>query len=132
MPPKPRNYALLRLDTLLAGAGAAYDYKTITVEHVLPRNPTRGSEWARWWPDPQQRARWTHRLGNRALLARAKNERAGNEEFALKKTTYFTGKDGVSPFAITTQILQESEWTPKVVERRQKELLAQLRRLWRL
>ncbi len=132
MPPKPRNYVLLRLDTLLAGAGAAYDYKTITVEHVLPRNPDAKSEWLRWWPDPQQRARWQHRLGNLALLSRAKNERAGNLEFALKKTTYFTSKDGVSPFAITTQILQEAEWTPKVVERRQKELLAQLRRLWRL
>ncbi|HEX9039323.1 MAG TPA: DUF262 domain-containing HNH endonuclease family protein [Ktedonobacterales bacterium] len=132
MPPKPRNYALLRLDTLLAGAGAAYDYKTITVEHVLPRNPAPKSEWLRWWPDPQQRARWTHRIGNLALLSRAKNDRASNVEFALKKTTYFTGKDGVSPFAITTQILQEPEWTPKTVERRQKELLAHLRKLWRL
>ncbi len=132
MPPKPRNYVLLRLDTLLAGTGAAYDYKTITVEHVLPRNPAAGSEWLRWWPDQQQRARWQHRLGNLALLSRVKNDRAGNQEFALKKATYFTLKDGVSPFALTTQILQETEWTPKVVERRQKELLAQLRRLWRL
>lgn len=86
----------------------------------------------KWWPEPQQRARWQHRLGNLALLSRAKNERASNLEFALKKTTYFSGKDGVSPFAITTQILQETEWTPKVVERRQKELLAHLRKLWRL
>ena len=132
MPPKPRNYILLRLDTLLAGVGAAYDYKTITVEHVLPRNPPAKSEWLSWWPDPQQRARWQHRLGNLALLSRAKNERAGAEAFALKKTAYFTGKDGVSPFAITTQILREAEWTPKVVERRQRDLLAQLRRLWRL
>jgi hypothetical protein len=132
MPPKPRNYILLRLDTLLAGVGAAYDQKAITVEHVLPRNPAPKSEWMRWWPDPQQRARWTHRLGNLALLSRAKNDRAGNLEFALKKTTYFTGRDGVSPFALTTQILQETEWTPKTVERRQKELIAQLRKLWHL
>ena len=132
MPPKPRNYVLLRLDTLLAGAGAAYDYKTITVEHVLPRNPAPKSEWTRWWPDPQHRARWQHRLGNLALLSRVKNDRAGNLEFALKKTTYFSSKDGVSPFALTTQILREGEWTPKVVERRQKELVTQVRRLWRL
>jgi hypothetical protein len=132
MAARPRNYALLRLDTLLAGVGAAYDYKAITVEHVLPRNPAVNSEWTRWWPDPQQRARWTHRAGNLALLSRAKNERAGNLEFELKKTTYFSSKDGVSPFALTTQILRETEWTPKVVERRQKELFAQMRKLWRL
>lgn len=132
MPPKPRNYVLQRLDTLLAGAGAAYDYKLITVEHVLPRNPAPKSEWTRWWPDPQQRARWTHRIGNLALLSRVKNDRAGNLEFALKKTTYFSSKDGVSPFAITTQIIRETEWTPAVVERRQKEALDQLRKLWKL
>ena len=97
-----------------------------------PRNPDAKSEWMRWWPDPQQRAHWQHRIGNLALLSRIKNDRAGNLEFALKKTTYFTSKDGVSPFALTTQILRETEWTPIVVERRQKELLAQLKRLWRL
>ena len=33
---------LLRLDALLAGGGATYDYHTVTVEHVLPQNsPSR-------------------------------------------------------------------------------------------
>ena len=73
-----------------------------------------------------------HRLGNLALLARDKNRNASNFDFERKKRTYFAMKDGISPFAITTQVLQEDEWTPQVVERRQRELLGQLQHVWRL
>ncbi|HEY8312157.1 MAG TPA: DUF262 domain-containing HNH endonuclease family protein, partial [Gemmatimonadaceae bacterium] len=115
MPPKPRNYVLKRLDSSLAGAGAVYDHKDLTVEHVLPRNPLKDSEWTSWFPTQSDRSRWVHRLGNLALLTRAKNREAYNYSFATKKRKYFATKDGVSPFALTTQVLQEDEWTPQVV-----------------
>ncbi|HEU4784996.1 MAG TPA: HNH endonuclease family protein, partial [Ktedonobacterales bacterium] len=73
-----------------------------------------------------------HRLGNLALLTREKNRQAYNYDFATKKRSYFAMKDGISPFVLTTQVLQEHEWTPEVVERRQNELIAHLRKLWRL
>jgi Protein of unknown function DUF262/Protein of unknown function (DUF1524) len=107
----PRLYILLRLDSALAGGGATYEYKVITVEHVLPQNPAPGSQWETWWPDPQVRAQWVHRLGNLALLTRRMNAAAGNLEFEEKKTKYFT-TNGVCPFALTTQVLNEREWTP--------------------
>ncbi|MDE3229732.1 MAG: DUF1524 domain-containing protein, partial [Chloroflexota bacterium] len=132
MPPQPRNYLLQRLDSALAGTGATYDYKVITVEHVLPRNPPPKSEWTKWFPSPAIRARWTNKLGNLALLSRVKNMQAENYSFEVKKKTYFTGKDGVAPFALTTQTLRESEWTPQVVERRQRELIDTLAQVWRL
>lgn len=128
----PRNYVLQRLDSTLAGSGAVYDHKTITVEHVLPRNPARGSEWMRWFPTEPERARWTHRLGNLALLSKVKNRQAYNYDFATKKRIYFATRDGVSPFALTTQVLQEEQWTPEVVERRQRDLISVLKQLWRL
>lgn len=132
MPPTPRNYLLQRLDSALAGSGATYDYKVITVEHVLPRNPPEQSEWMEWFPSPAIRARWTNKLGNLALLSRVKNMQAENYSFATKKNTYFATKDGVSPFALTTQVLREKEWTPKVIERRQQELIGVMTKLWRL
>ncbi len=132
MAASPRNYLLQRLDSALVGAGATYDTKVITVEHVLPRNPPAQSEWTKWFPTPAIRARWTHKLGNLALLSRVKNMQAENYSFAVKKKTYFALKDGVSPFALTTQVLQEEEWTPQVVERRQRELISALTQLWRL
>jgi hypothetical protein len=132
MAASPRNYVLRRLDSNLAGAGAVYDQPIMTVEHVLPRTVSEESEWARWYPTRELRDRWTHRLGNLALLSRSKNSNASNYSFARKKTTYFAGRGGVSPFALTTQILREEMWTPDVIERRQGELIDHLKALWRL
>jgi uncharacterized protein DUF262/uncharacterized protein DUF1524 len=132
MPPMPRNYLLRRLDSLLAEESAVYDRRVLTVEHVLPRTPADGSEWLRWFPTLELRARWTHRLGNLVLLSRTKNFGASNYDFDTKKRKYFATHNGISPFALTTQVLQETEWTPEVVERRQRELIAKLRDLWRL
>jgi hypothetical protein len=132
MPAMPRNYVLRRLDSSLAGASAIYDRKTLTVEHVLPRNPIEGSEWTRWYPTAEIHTKWIHRIGNLVLLARAKNAAASNYDFAKKRTMYFATRGGISPFALTTQVLQEREWTPQVVERRQAELIAHLRALWQM
>jgi uncharacterized protein with ParB-like and HNH nuclease domain len=132
MQARPRQYLLLRLDSSLAGADAVYSRATITVEHVLPRNPAPGSEWMHLFPTFEDRTTLVHRLGNLVLLSRAKNLQASNYDFARKKRVYFAGRGGVSPFALTTQVLQEEEWTPQVVQRRQHELLAHLKQLWRL
>jgi hypothetical protein len=133
MPATARRYLLLRLDADLAGTLApTYEPEILTVEHVLPRKPRPGSEWMRTFPTPRDRAMWLHRLGNLALLSRAKNVDAWNYEFARKKEIYFSPRNGVAPFALTAQILREAEWTPAVVERRQSELLGRLKALWRL
>lgn len=65
-------------------------------------------------------------------MSHRKNSSAQNYDFDKKKGKYFLGKGKVSPFALTTQVLHEKAWTPDVVERRQKELLARLKSLWRL
>jgi hypothetical protein len=129
---RPRQYVLLRLDRALAGTEAVYAYPTITIEHVLPQRPPSNSIWTRWFPTPELRETYVHRLGNLVLLSRTKNAQAANYDFEQKKRTYFSSPGGVSPFALTTQVLQEREWTPKVVERRQAELLQRLKDLWRL
>jgi Protein of unknown function (DUF1524) len=112
---RARSTVLLRLDSLLSGGGASYDYETTTVEHVLPQNPEADSEWTAWFPDFTVRARCVHRLGNLALLTRKKNSSASNYEFGRKKETYFT-RDGISPFVLTTQVLKHSTWGPVIVE----------------
>ena len=116
---------LLRLDSLVSGGGASYSFDTVTVEHVLPQNPAPESNWVKWFPDPASRMSWVHRLGNLALLTRKKNSAAGNYDFAKKKDAYFT-KGGVSPFALTTQVIKHSIWSEDVVKARQAELLAKL------
>lgn len=127
-----RRYVLVRLDAALSEGEASYNFSNITVEHVLPQNPGANSEWMKWFPSEQERDQYVHRLGNLVLLSSAKNSRAQNYDFDVKKQKYFTTKTGVSPFALTTQVLREQEWTPEVIARRQKELINVLKNLWRL
>ncbi|MBD3885972.1 DUF262 domain-containing HNH endonuclease family protein [Leptolyngbya sp. PL-A3] len=129
---KTRLYVLLRLDTYLSGGEAVYSLPRITVEHILPQNPPKNSQWLEWFPNEDTRQNDVHRLGNLALLSGYKNSSAQNYDFETKKSKYFTGKNGVSPFALTTQVLNETAWTHEVIEKRQTELMQRLQHLWRL
>lgn len=126
-----RQFVLLRLDASLVDGGVTHDHPVITVEHVLPQNPPKGSEWLEWFPNARTRNRLTHELGNLALLSRRKNAQARNYSFEKKKREYFQRK-GVANFALTIQVLNHTVWTPEVVEQRSSELLAKLREIWRL
>lgn len=126
-----RQYVLLRLDSVLADGAATYDYKTITVEHILPQNPEKNSQWMEWFQN-KDRSEYVHKIGNLTLLSRKKNSQAQNYEFAKKKEKYFSSRAGVSSFVMTTQVLQKVEWTPEVIETRQVKLVDHLRSLWRL
>ncbi|WP_166139837.1 DUF262 domain-containing protein [Nocardioides ochotonae] len=127
-----RKYVLLRLDELLANQpGVSYQHKMITVEHVLPQNPKPDSEWVANFTE-EERAKWTHRLGNLALLNRAKNSEAQRYDFDKKKAKYFTTANGVAIFALTTQVLGQDAWTPSIVQARHEELLGRLVKEWEL
>lgn len=128
---RARSTVLLRLDALMSGGGAQYDYGTVTVEHVLPQTPQPGSKWLIWFPEAAIRFSLVHKLGNLALLTRKKNSSASNYDFDRKKSAYFA-RNGISPFVLTTQVLSHNEWTPAVIEDRQTELLKRLEAHWRL
>ena len=129
---KTRKYVLLRLNELLApGSGITLDFPLITVEHVLPQNPKPGSQWMADFTSAQ-RSLWTHRLANLVLLNRAKNAEAQNYDFTTKKAKYFASKNGVAPFPITVQVVNQPEWTPAVLDARQNDLVSRLRTEWRL
>lgn len=129
---KVRKYVLLRLDSLIAdNPGASYAHKIITVEHVLPQNPSADSKWLVDFTEADRR-HWTHRIGNLLLLNRTKNSQAQNYDFDLKKSRYFMSRHGAAIFALTTQVLNYLEWTPAVVEQRQAELTTRLIDEWEL
>ena len=79
---------LLRLDAALTAGGVEYDHSVITVEHVLPQNPSAESEWLARFPDPTMRDEWTHRIGNLVLLTRAKNAQAANLAYPVETDTH--------------------------------------------
>lgn len=124
-------FVLQRLDSALSDGSASYDHNTITIEHVLPQNPKTTSKWVLDFADESERRALTHKIGNLVLLNRRKNSSAGNFDFDDKKEKYFK-KDGISPFPLTTAVIGETDWTPKVVKDRQKQLLAKLIQVWDL
>lgn len=127
-----RRYILLRTDEALANvSGVSYDSKVITVEHVLPQNPSSKSRWQKHF-NQEQRDHWTHRLANLVLLNRTKNSEAQNYDFETKKQKYFSGRKGVSTFALTSQVLSADKWTPRSLEIRQKDLLGVMYAEWML
>ena len=127
-----RNYLILRLDSFLSDGAATYDPTLLTIEHVLPQTVSDGSEWAKLWPDPDGRKNWVHRIANLVPLTQKRNSKAQNFNFDTKKTAYFGGKRGVSSYVLTTQVLKTAEWTPSVVDQRQKDLLEILIDRWEL
>jgi hypothetical protein len=125
------RYVLLRLDDAISSGGATYDYPLISVEHVLPQTMDPNSAWTAEF-DMDTHDSWVHRLGNLVLLTRRKNSQAQNYEFEVKKERYFSTAGGVSPFGLTTQVLQAPDWTVERLQQRQAELLGVLSNLWRL
>jgi hypothetical protein len=123
---------LLRLDELLSQGSATYSHAINSVEHVLPQNPAPGSTWLENFPTEEDRAAWVHKLANLVLLTRRKNSQASNFDFTEKKKKYFASAAGITNFALTSQVLQETVWTKAVLQRRQDDLNAAIRKLWRL
>ncbi len=128
---RTRKQILLRLDEALSDGTAKYDLPIIQIEHVLPQTPHAESEWIKNFPDEYVRFGWTHSLANLVLLSRYKNASAKNYDFEDKKSKYFLVEDS-TPFVLTSQVIQEAEWTPSVLERRQERLMGALKKLWRL
>jgi hypothetical protein len=131
-PPVKRKVILLRLDELLSSGEATYNHPLITIEHVLPQTPEPESVWCQWWPKENERKENVHRLGNLALLNRRQNSAARNWEFDQKKTKYFLGRSGVSPFALTTELATKETWTPTDFSERQARFVDRLAKEWSL
>jgi hypothetical protein len=132
MQPRRLRYVMLRLEGILSHAsGATFDHKIISVEHVLPQHPKESSHWLQDF-DNEQRMHWLHRLGNLLLLSRIKNAAAGRKPFDEKKQKYFQVKGGGTNFVLTTQVINEAEWTPLVVEERHRKLIKTLIDEWEL
>lgn len=122
---------LLRIDALVSDGSKTMAHEQVTVEHVLPQHPKAQSDWVNWVPSAQDRDRWVHRLGNLALLSRKKNSSASNYDFDRKKQAYFS-KGGSCAFPLTTQVLQQDEWTLPFIQARQDQLLGLAEKYWRL
>ncbi|GAA6912616.1 DUF262 domain-containing protein [Helicobacter pylori] len=106
------------------------------VERILPQNPDPSSQWVKDFSE-EERERYTHSLANLTLLGGKKNTKALsqtlNQDFKEKKEIYM-GKpvalDHKKTFKVMTcydmtknDVCRYTEWTPKSLEKREKDLM---------
>ncbi|WP_324660316.1 DUF262 domain-containing protein [Helicobacter pylori] len=112
------------------------------VEHILPQNPDPSSQWVKDFSE-EERERYTHSLANLTLLGGKKNTKALrqalNQDFKEKKEIYM-GKpvalDNKKTFKVMdcyditkNDVCRYIEWTPKSLEKREKELIEIIERV---
>ncbi len=130
--PKARMALLLRLDSLFVDGSKEQKYGEVSLEHVLPQNPNEQSEWFKNFPNLDERQGWTNRLANLVPLHRRKNSAAQNSDFLEKKVKYFFANGKSSPFELTQQLRDLTQWTPQLLQKRQEDLLQKLIAHWDL
>ncbi|GAA7210030.1 DUF262 domain-containing protein [Helicobacter pylori] len=103
------------------------------VEHILPQKPTLSSQWAKDFSE-EERERYTHSLANLTLLGGTKNKEASNLDFKDKKKIYMGEEIRLNKkkenfrvmtcYETTKDIAHHyTEWTPKSLEKREKDLM---------
>ncbi len=102
------------------------------VEHILPQNPDPSSQWVKDFSE-EERERYTHSLANLTLLGGNKNSQASNLDFKDKKKIYMGEEIRLSKkktfrvmtcYKMTIDIAHHyTEWTPKSLEKREKDLM---------
>ncbi|MAP94810.1 MAG: hypothetical protein CMK07_07660 [Ponticaulis sp.] len=127
-----RGALIRRMELLLcerAGAAAPRYLELSTAEHILPRNPPSGSQWALDFT-PQQRRDYLDLLGNGIPLTRDIDKRVGSRDFNAKKAIY---KDSglANYFRSVGQVCKYSTWTPTDIMERTERLAGLLADRWR-
>ncbi|GAA7122378.1 DUF262 domain-containing protein [Helicobacter pylori] len=107
--------------------------KNLHVEHILPQKPTLSSQWAKDFSE-EERECYTHSLANLTLLGGKKNSQASNLDFKEKKEIYMGEEIKLNKkktfrvmtcYKITIDIAHHyTEWTPKSLEKREKDLMS--------
>ena len=100
------------------------DATQITLEHVLPENPSPGT-WTNF--DPSDRSAYINRIGNLVLLQATPNSDIGNAEFPDKIKEY--KKSG---FVWTNKIAEKTSWNTKEITERQTNMAKWAVKTWPL
>lgn len=120
------RYVLLKLDLLYHGHTTKLEMpENISIEHILPQNPTEKSIWKKEFKD-LERENWTNKLGNLVLISRRKNSAQGNKDYADKKNNYF--RNNVELFSNSIRIYnQYSTWTLDDLTKNHNEVLVKIK-----
>lgn len=121
------RYILRKIDFLFSGPDYGEKRTSLTnmtVEHILPQNPSDNSQWKNDFTQ-KDRDEWTHMLGNLVLISRRKNSRLGRLDFIEKKDKYFL--NSIETFPNSIKVLQNDNWALKDLKDNHRRLLDLIR-----
>lgn len=130
-PKRFHSLVLRRINRNLPGARdcGAVDGHHVTVEHILPRKPAKGSDWWQSFPDQSTVTAHRNRLGNLAFLSLEDNQAVNNQDYKLKLAVLRRAAEG---FALTGHAAGYEAWTPEVIMQRTEALIGILFGPWDL
>jgi hypothetical protein len=103
------------------------DVQDITLEHILPFEPT-----ADWGVDEETARAGQKLLGNMVLLKADQNRDVGNSDFVAKQRVYADSGYYVTKSVATTRVCEPSKWTMQDIRNRQTELAKLAVKTWTL
>lgn len=115
------RYILCALERQLGHHDVKDETCAATIEHILPEN--LGNSWETIYSHDQHE-RFVQRLGNYTLLDPSRNRDLGNLSFSDKLAGYKN-----SGYRMTSRI-SASEWTPELIEARQREMAGWAATVW--
>jgi len=119
------KYLLLKIEYLMSDNTVHLSgYKNISVEHILPQHPNAGSQWTKDFTEEEHKY-WVDKIANLVLINKRKNSSLSNLDFSEKKERYLSGRIDVFQ-ANKVFIDQKNEWTPEVLQEREKEIVEML------
>jgi len=129
---KQRKALLMRISAAVEGGIAIDPSADCTVEHILPRTPSKGSNWFEEWSRARDRDDLTECIGNFTLLTHAENQKADRRPFLEKlEDVYFEGGK-VASYALSNDLRGRTRWTPDDVKTRRDMLTQALAKDWGL
>jgi hypothetical protein len=127
---KQRRALLMRICAAVPGGEPLEPDCDSTVEHILPRTPTKGSEWYEDWSKARDIDELTECIGNFTLLTHAENQEADRKLFGEKVGIYF--RNGAPSFPLTEDLRGKVRWPPDDVRDRRDRLIGYLKKDWNL
>lgn len=104
------------------------DLTDSTIEHILPQNPDKNSNWLNKWTE-EERKKYLHDISN--LVLTKDNSKYSNFEFERKKGVVGSGFSySNSDIKQERKIAEYDDWTPDTCKKRREELTKWVIKNW--
>lgn len=127
-----KSYAktlLLMLEYMYQDNSILHTYSFVSIEHILPQNPSPNSQWCADYTD-EERINNVDKIGNLCIIGRRKNTSLGNLDYQNKRKRYF--EKNIGNFARTLHIYNKfpNSWLPTDLKHNTDDTLLDIRKLF--